>query len=845
MSVRGVSRSQFVRTEYSQHSFDGTDYTLIGTTITSTDRRGRTARIEDTVAGDPIKTVEFTYDDANQLVDLARKADQGFFFNTEYAYDNAGRVTGIEHFRGGDAIAFTEYSYGYDKADRITVQTTKHDTNIAAFANLEEYRIENFYYDETGQLKSVGGINANPESFTYDENGNRTHSSANGTTVLGEHNRLEEDADWAYQYDNEGNLIRKTAKVGGEYTTYTWDHRNRLIRIEDFDSDDVQHRVIEYRYDAEDRLVSRMRKLFWTEVGPVAPGYEDPVFENYLNNGADRVLMFNTENDLERRYVHGPVSDELIFDEVFDSLGQETDFFAPAADHLSSVRAVLNIQETVYQAIDYNAFGQVTEIRDAAGNLVANYVLGGPPEGSPNLAALDTVFSIVGRPLDTDTSLSQNAARWYDPHSGRFISEDPIQEGANWYRYAGNDPINFRDPTGLSQAGNPLNNLFNGGFGGNVVRQENTSLRNLNTSLLASPTLNYNSYAGPVRDTVRRSTPVFTNSLSTSNLLNQLSTPSYVPTARELTNFGPAQSFRSIATSNPYATSKLPRTVEQFNRYDQATVTDSGGRTRTVVDFGGKLLAFDPKTGYETGELLNTIQGESGGTYQTFATPSVAQNLKILENPSTLTLGLQGAGGAGLVASKTLGQAALIAGREFAENAIDLAAEQLLGTSVPLFNPTRLRGGTPSVTLGAAHSAKSNIDDVVGSIHHNADVATELTRRAMARGRITNSPQAFGSRSHLYFERLNERLNRRLADKGSSFRVFAEEFRDASGDLTLRRAKGSIGVDVIVRNLKDTKVNTIFDLKTYNVNQIPVSTGRQGQFNARFGAFAEELYRLR
>jgi RHS repeat-associated protein len=42
-------------------------------------------------------------------------------------------------------------------------------------------------------------------------------------------------------------------------------------------------------------------------------------------------------------------------------------------------------------------------------------------------------------------------ARWYDPETGRFISEDPIglAGGINQYAFAGNDPVNGWDPSGL------------------------------------------------------------------------------------------------------------------------------------------------------------------------------------------------------------------------------------------------------------------------------------------------------------------------------------------------------------------------------------------------------------
>ena len=41
--------------------------------------------------------------------------------------------------------------------------------------------------------------------------------------------------------------------------------------------------------------------------------------------------------------------------------------------------------------------------------------------------------------------------RWYDPQTGRFLSQDPIglAGGVNLYAYAGNNPVSFSDPFGL------------------------------------------------------------------------------------------------------------------------------------------------------------------------------------------------------------------------------------------------------------------------------------------------------------------------------------------------------------------------------------------------------------
>ena len=60
-----------------------------------------------------------------------------------------------------------------------------------------------------------------------------------------------------------------------------------------------------------------------------------------------------------------------------------------------------------------------------------------------------------GLSYDPDVGLTYVRARWYDPHIGRFVSEDPLglQGGINPYVFANNDPINGSDPSGMDASG--------------------------------------------------------------------------------------------------------------------------------------------------------------------------------------------------------------------------------------------------------------------------------------------------------------------------------------------------------------------------------------------------------
>ena len=54
-----------------------------------------------------------------------------------------------------------------------------------------------------------------------------------------------------------------------------------------------------------------------------------------------------------------------------------------------------------------------------------------------------------GEYADRESGLIYLRNRYYDPTQGRFITEDPVRDGTNWYVYCENNPIKYVDPIGL------------------------------------------------------------------------------------------------------------------------------------------------------------------------------------------------------------------------------------------------------------------------------------------------------------------------------------------------------------------------------------------------------------
>ena len=95
----------------------------------------------------------------------------------------------------------------------------------------------------------------------------------------------------------------------------------------------------------------------------------------------------------------------------------------------------------------------------------------------------------TGKDYDEDTDLYYFNARWYDAGTGRFITEDPARDGANWYIYTANNPLKFIDPTGMYQIQSPysLSNDPNRDQG-YLINKSNYSIRHDFERLIKSKT---------------------------------------------------------------------------------------------------------------------------------------------------------------------------------------------------------------------------------------------------------------------------------------------------------------------------------------------------------------------
>ncbi|MFJ4415502.1 RHS repeat domain-containing protein [Streptomyces sp. NPDC088925] len=405
-------------------------YDKNGNRLTTTDARGTTQykydqadKLTQAITDAPsTKTkIGFSYDDRGRRTDTyygTNDAKTIFKARVHQDYDKSGRISRVWADQGPATDTTRQFDATYC---RSLGSTSSCSTEKADNTDLIQWSKDNlsgkttkYTYDKANRLTKVatdGG--GKTYTYAYDARGNRTSSSDGSTDQSLAFDAANQITSAGYTYDAQGNQT-KTSKL----STVTYDGANRMVSAK------TSTGTGSYTYAGEDanELVSQTsdegEKTGYVYGAP--DQYGMPVIEQVtLQEGTAYIdhdpttgqpLSLRTTNGYEAYY-------------IVDGIGNPVQFINQST-----------VQSTIY---DYDPYGTVQTTKETG------------------TAGAQNPYRFVGGTYDKTTGYVKFGQRWYDPTTGRFTTQDKLSflanpgEG-NRYAYAGSDPVNASDPTGLS-----------------------------------------------------------------------------------------------------------------------------------------------------------------------------------------------------------------------------------------------------------------------------------------------------------------------------------------------------------------------------------------------------------
>jgi RHS repeat-associated protein len=344
--------------------------------------------------------------------------------SVKYTYSPANRVETITHKTGNSVIS--SYAYTYDaNGNRLSQLETQGGVTETT----------TYHYDTLDRLKdfTISGANTTFTEYTYEGYNRKTERETVNGTVVKDRVLNYDETDWlvniqdsgktiSYTYDNNGNTITKTdsSLPNGDFT---------------------------FTYDARDRLVQTKR-------GP--PGSETLLGQYDYNSLGLRVRHRYSDRGSVDYYYDGS---SVIEERSGNSLLAHYRY----ADRLLSLNT-----GTETQYYHHDALGSTVNLTTTSGGVQTSYSLDpwGHIRRQSGLSVNRRIFT--GQEHDENTGLIYFGARYYDPDTARFMSQDSylgesnVPPSLNRYLYAYSNPTVYIDLLGYASTMDSVTDYLNG-----------------------------------------------------------------------------------------------------------------------------------------------------------------------------------------------------------------------------------------------------------------------------------------------------------------------------------------------------------------------------------------------
>jgi RHS repeat-associated protein len=471
---------------------------VLGQVTEVTDPLGRKTKMEYDPAGnlasltDAAGRTTYTYDSANRLTETSYS--DGKTPAVKYEYDADGNRVKMTDGTGTNTDT-------YDELDRLSSATDGHGATTSYEYNLDDEPTKITYpngkaversYDNDDRLASVTDWLGNTTSFTYDPDSNLTstifpeathetdeyrYDSAGEPTDTSFDNASGTLASLQYERNSEGqvDLATSSGLAGEETTQYAYDQDSRLTKAGstayeyDADGNPTKDGASTNAYDAADQLeTSSTASYAYNEVGernttttPTAGpattyGYDQagdltsvtrpkeseiPAIEDSYGYNGEGLRTSETVSG-STAYLTWDLAEPL---PLLLSDGADSFIYGPGGIPVEQINNTTGTATYLH----HDQAGSTRLLTGSTGKTEGSYSYS--PYGTPeHTGTATTPLGYDGEYTSSDTGLIYLRAREYDPATGQFLTRDPLAaiSGAP-YSYAGDNPLNRSDPTGL------------------------------------------------------------------------------------------------------------------------------------------------------------------------------------------------------------------------------------------------------------------------------------------------------------------------------------------------------------------------------------------------------------